>query len=105
MPKEKGPKPLSERVTSILAAGIPLSVGLKVALAENPDHGESVRTAISDFADRHGMNRSSTSSAIHGGRKPTEQMLECLVLELGGTKEQWATMLYEASKPFVATAS
>jgi plasmid maintenance system antidote protein VapI len=61
--------------------------------------------SISAFADKHDLPRSATSDALNGGRRATDAMIAALVAELGGSDEQWRTLLDESRRDVRQLAS
>lgn len=86
-------KPIDPKILQLIEAGAPVSSAVQITLAGSRDR-EAVRTAIPRFVERHKtLIRSAATSAIYGGRAPTDDLLEALAEELGGTTEQWKELL------------
>jgi len=78
-----------DKVKQLVQAGAEIPVAVKQALG----------MSISDFADKHQLNRSAATSHINGNVRPTEETISALIEELGGTDYEWRLLLWEAAKP------
>lgn len=78
-----------DKVKKLVEAGAEIPIAIKQALG----------MSVNDFADKHGINRSSASNYINGNIKPTADMIGALITELGGTREEWEELLWLAAKP------
>jgi hypothetical protein len=103
------PKPdiLDETLVDLLEAGAPLGDAVRIALWKRSVRlgtttEKHSRSAVSEFAARHGFNRSNLAATLYSGRTPTEPMIAALVMELGGTAETWRQMIWEAAAPRAA---
>lgn len=78
-------------VKRLVEAGSPIPGAIKTALG----------MPITEFADKYDLPRGTTSEVVNGSRKPSDEQLKALIAELGGSREEWLWLLWEAGKPDV----
>lgn len=78
-----------DKVKKLVHAGAEIPFAIKQALG----------MSVSDFADKHQLNRSSTASHINGNVRATDDTIAALIAELGGTEYEWRLLLWEAARP------
>lgn len=84
-----------DKVKALVAAGASISTAIR----------ESLGMSILDFSEKYGRPRAVMTAVIGGLRRPTEADLSALVSELGGTREEWAELLWQAARPTNVRAS
>ncbi len=80
---------------------------VKANIARGTEPGTAIRgellatkgLTVKAFAAKHRLPRQSTVEALRGARRPTDKLLRALARELGGSKQAWATLLWEAARP------
>lgn len=87
-----------EKVKKLVEEGMSIPAAIKEALAQKG------LATVSDFAERHELNRAATSNHINGNVRPTDATVDALVAELGGTPDEWRELLWIAAKPERASA-
>ena len=83
-----------ERVKRLIEAGSSITGAIREALG----------MPTTEFADKYRLPRSSTREVLNAGRRPTDAQLDALVEELGGTREEWRVLLWEAGRPTAAAS-
>lgn len=78
-----------EKVKKAVAVGVKTPNAIKDALD----------MSVSDFADKHGLNRTSVTNHINAVTRPSDETIEALVAELGGTPDEWRELLWQAARP------
>jgi plasmid maintenance system antidote protein VapI len=78
-----------DKVKKLVAAGASIPTAIKASLG----------MTVADFAEKHGIARSSASNHISGQVKATDDTIAALIAELGGTVEEWRELLWLAAKP------
>lgn len=83
---------------------------VKNLMAHGASLGDAVRIALGDktiplVASERGLNRTTLSTALAGGRPPTVAEVEAMVAELGGTFEEWRDVFADAAAARVRTVS
>ena len=78
-----------ERVNKLIEAGASIPGAIKEALG----------MSVTDFAERHGLDRATVSGHINGSARCTPETARALCAELGGTEAQWLELLWRAARP------
>jgi plasmid maintenance system antidote protein VapI len=76
-----------EKVKRLIEAGASVSTAVREALG----------MSITAFADTHGLSRQTVNSQITGRIAPNAAFLEALIAELGGTQEEWMSLLWRST--------
>lgn len=84
-----------DKVKQLIDAGAPVADAIKIALG----------VPLSEFADKHGIPRSSVANHVNSNVKPSEATIAALVADLGGTPEEWRELLWQAMRPAHLAAS
>lgn len=77
------------KVKKLVEAGASPSMAIK----------ESLGMPVSDFAAKYNLPRGSVSNHLNGSVRATDDTINALVAELGGTPDEWRELLWLASKP------
>lgn len=83
-----------EKVKQMVAVGVRLGTAIR----------ECLPTSIAAHCEKHGLPRSSTNEAYNGLRAATPAQVAALVVELGGTDEEWRELLKQARLAAVLAA-
>lgn len=86
-----------EKVKKLIEAGMSIPAAIREALVQNG-------LTVSEFAERHGLNRAAASNHINGNVRPTDDTISALIKELDGTADDWRELLWLAAKPEKASA-
>lgn len=78
-----------EQVKKLIAAGASISGAIK----------ESLGMPVSDFAEKHRLNRATTAHHINATMRPSDATIAALVSELGGSADEWRRLLWLAAEP------
>lgn len=78
-----------EKVKKLVEAGAPIPSAIKTALG----------MPLTTFADKYGRSRQNINDAINARRIATDADIDALVAELGGTRDEWRMLLWEAARP------
>lgn len=81
----------------LLQLEIPLADAVRVALGRR--YGLPSYKVVPAFADRHGLNRTNTATALASQRPAPDDLLAALVVDLGGTADVWRELLWLAARP------
>ena len=84
-----------DKVKQLMAAGVSPSQAIKLALA----------MPLSEFADKHGVPRSSVTNSVNAIQRASDATIDALVAELGGTPNEWRELLWHAMRPAHLAAS
>lgn len=87
-----------KKVKKMVDAGTSIPVAIKDALAQ------AGFPTISHFAEKKKLNRAATSNHINGNVRPTDETIDALISELGGSHTEWRELLWIAAKPVKASA-
>lgn len=86
---------MMDKVKKLIEAGASVPTAIK----------ESLGMGVSDFADKHGLQRPVLSDVINGNRRAPDAYVDALVKDLGGTVDEWRELLWLAGKPVPASAA
>ena len=78
-----------DKVKQLIEAGAPVAGAIKIALA----------MPLSEFADKYKIPRTSVANHVNSNVKASDATITALVSELGGTREEWSELLWQAMKP------
>lgn len=82
-----------EKVKKLIEAGARVPVAIKEALAP---------VTIDQMADKYSVPRTALSTAINSNVKPSDEVINALVSELGGDSLEWRRLLWKAGEPVAA---
>jgi plasmid maintenance system antidote protein VapI len=77
------------------AGGVSIPAAIKEALRQ-----KGLET-IAAFAEKHGLVRASATNHINGVVRATDDTIDALIAEFGGTRDEWRELLWLAAKPVV----
>lgn len=75
------------KVKALVGAGASLANAVRDALGER---------SIAQLATDRGVSRQNLTSALNGARVPTEREVEALIMELGGSADEWRQLFADA---------
>ena len=78
-----------DKVKAMINAGVSVGTAIKEALG----------LTATEFAQKHGLPRTTTAETLSGARRPTEDFLAAIITDLGGTPYEWALLLWQSAKP------
>ena len=81
-----------EAVKQSFTSGVPLDQAIRSALGLKG-------LTVQQFAAKHKLPYTSTTTAIRGISRVTPAQAEALAAELGGTRDEWTELLWIAWKP------
>lgn len=84
-----------DKVNKLIELGVPIPAAIQQAIGGT----------LAEFADRHGMPRTTASELVNGARRPSEKQIAALIAELGGTEAEWRELLWQAGKPISPSAA
>jgi plasmid maintenance system antidote protein VapI len=87
-----------EKVRKLIEAGARTGVAIREALLVDR------QLTVAAFAEKHDLPEKSVSNGINGNVRATEALCAALSTELGGEPAEWATLLWNASKPSTLVA-
>jgi hypothetical protein len=85
-----------DKVKNLMAAGAPLPDAVRIALGDR---------TLGDVAEDRDLNRQNISSCLNGTRVPNVGEINAMVIELGGTFEEWRDLFAEAAAARVRTVA
>lgn len=88
-----------DQVKRMLDAGVALPTAIKECLSKREPP-----LTLEALAESHGVSPTTLSSAINGGIRPTDAVIEMLVAEFGGSAYEWRYSLWKASEPMAAAS-
>ena len=83
-----------EQLRKMLAAGVSLPTAIKECLSP---------MSVAEFAEKHSRPASQISNVINGNWKPNDADVAALVAQFGGSPAEWRLLLWEHSRPAVAS--
>jgi hypothetical protein len=82
-----------DKVKEFMALGLTVPSAIRAALDAN-----GIKTVVA-FCDKYGIPRGSGSNHLNATTIATDQTIDALVEELGGTPNEWRELLWQAMKP------
>ncbi|HEY9229580.1 MAG TPA: hypothetical protein VIP11_23220 [Gemmatimonadaceae bacterium] len=84
-----------DNVQHFRALGLSIPSAIRAAL-------EAKGLTVIAFSFKYAIRRQLVSRALSGNEAPTEKLLTALILEIGGTRDEWRLLLHEAGRPAIA---
>lgn len=88
-----------DKVKEFMALGLTIPSAIRAALDAN-----GIKT-VTGFCDKYDIPRGSGSNHLAATTIATDQTINALVAELGGTENEWRELLWQAMKPAHLAAS
>lgn len=85
-----------DKVNKLVEAGASVSTAIKEAL---------LPMTVGEFSDKYDLPRPAVSNAINSRIRPTDELVNALVSEMGGEAHEWRMLLWKAAEPVADAAA